>query len=214
MSARSEPACSAIASPMGSFTERPVQVLHLPCRWAGSDQAGTAIPAACPNHVQIDSTAAVASGGPGQTSSTTAGRTSWGAWRQPRMKSRRSSSPWNVAPRREATCSTTPLRGRRSSFSSPAAGVQTRTRKVCMRSWCGAGLSVALRCPEGAPIRRGRWAAGGSPTGMALARPPARPSSGRRAGSDGVPRRGGRPPPAWPPAPGGPPRRRRRAPAP
>lgn len=191
-----------------------VQVLHLPCRWAGSDQAGTAIPAACPNHVQIDSTAAVASGGPGQTSSTTAGRTSWGAWRQPRMKSRRSSSPWNVAPRREATCSTTPLRGRRSSFSSPAAGVQTRTRKVCMRSWCGAGLSVALRCPEGAPIRRGRWAAGGSPTGMALARPPARPSSGRRSGSDGVPRRGGRPPPAWPPAPGGPPRRRCRAPAP
>ena len=60
------------------------------------------------------------------------------------MKSRRSSSPWNVIPRREATRSTTPLRGRRSSFSSPAAGVQTRTRKVCMRSWCGAGLSAAL----------------------------------------------------------------------
>src|SRR4029450_1808134 len=49
---------------------------------------------------------------------------------------------------------------------------------------------------------------------MALARPPARPSSGRRSGSDGAPRRGGLPPLAWPPAPGGPPRHRRRAPTP
>ena len=84
---------------------------------------------------------AVASGGPGQTLSTTAGRTSGGAWRQPRMKSRRSSSPWNVAPRREATCSTTPRRGRRSSSSSAAAGIQTRTRKVCMRIWCARALA-------------------------------------------------------------------------
>ena len=57
MSARSEPACSAIASPMGSLTERSwLWFLYLPSAGgAGPDRAGTAIPAACPDHVQIDS---------------------------------------------------------------------------------------------------------------------------------------------------------------
>ena len=55
MAARSKPACSAIASPKGSLTERPGWSTYLPSRWAGLDQAGTALPAARPNHVQIDS---------------------------------------------------------------------------------------------------------------------------------------------------------------
>ena len=64
MAARSEPACSAIASPMGSLTERPGWSTYLPSRWAGPDQAGTALPAACPNHVQIDSYTCIPPVGP------------------------------------------------------------------------------------------------------------------------------------------------------
>ena len=66
MSARSEPACSAIASPMGSLTERSwLWFLYLPSAGgAGPDRAGTAIPAACPNHVQIDSYGCISPAGP------------------------------------------------------------------------------------------------------------------------------------------------------
>jgi hypothetical protein len=65
MSARSEPACWAIASPMGSLTERPrFKYSTSPAGGAGPDQAGTAIPAACPNHVQIDSYTCTPPAGP------------------------------------------------------------------------------------------------------------------------------------------------------
>lgn len=55
MAARSKPACSAIASPMGLSPNARVGVPTCPAGGADPDQAGTAIPAACPNHVQIDS---------------------------------------------------------------------------------------------------------------------------------------------------------------
>ena len=65
MAARSKPACSAIASPKGSLTERLGWSTHLPSRWGRPRPSRDGHTSGrSPHHVQIDSYACIPPAGP------------------------------------------------------------------------------------------------------------------------------------------------------